>query len=79
MSVDKETDTLLAGQVKDYIVRIDRQEKRVEHDCVDFKTNRATGRLMCKHLGAFLLRADRAKATRLLRKLLRERDRWTFA
>jgi len=78
VSVDKETDTLLAGRVKDYSVRIDRQEKRVEHDCVDFKTNRATGRLMCKHLGAFLMQVDRGKATHLLRDLLRERDHWTF-
>jgi len=64
--------------VKDYTVRIDRQEKRLEHDCVDFRTNRAVGRLMCKHLGAFLMRLDRPKATRLLRELLRERDHWTF-
>src|SRR5207247_9232614 len=33
VSVDKETDTLLSGRVKDYTVRIDRQEKRLEHDC----------------------------------------------
>src|SRR5256885_899390 len=78
VSVDKETDTLLSGRVKDYTVRIDRHEKRLEHDCVDFRTNRAVGRLMCKHLGAFLMRLDRPKATRLLRELLRERDHWTF-
>ncbi len=78
VSIDKETDTLLAGSVKDYTVRIDRQENRLEHDCVDFKTNRATGRLLCKHLGAFLMRIDRPRAIRLLRELLRERDQWTF-
>jgi hypothetical protein len=78
VSVDKETDTLLSGQVKGYTVRIDRQEKRLEHDCADFRTNRAVGRLLCKHLGAFLMRLDRPKATRLLRELLRERDHWTF-
>ena len=78
VEVDKETDTLLAGRVKEYSVRIDRQERRLEHDCVDFKTNRATGRLMCKHLGAFLMRVDRPRAIHLLRDLLRERDHWTF-
>jgi hypothetical protein len=79
VSVDKATDTLLSGRVKEYSVRIDRQEKQLEHDCVDFRTNRAVGRLLCKHLGAFLMQVDRAKATRLLRDLLRERDGWTFA
>ena len=78
VSVDKDTETLLAGEVKEYSVRIDRKEKRIEHDCVDFRTNRAVGRLMCKHLGAFLMRVDRPKAVRLLRELLRERDHWTF-
>src|SRR5207249_2716198 len=78
VSVDKETETLLSGRVKDYSVLIDRQQKRLEHDCVDFRTNRAVGRLMCKHLGAFLMQLDRPKATRFLRELLRERDRWTF-
>ena len=78
VSVDKETDTLLAGTVKEYSVMIDRQARLVEHDCVDFKTNRALARLFCKHLGAFLIRVDRPRAIRLLRDLLRERDRWTF-
>jgi hypothetical protein len=79
VAVDKATDTLLSGRVKDYSVRIDRQEKRVEHDCADFRTNRAVGRLLCKHLGAFLMQVDVPKATRLLRDLLRDRDHWTFA
>lgn len=78
VSVDKATETLLAGSVKDYSVRIDRREKRLEHDCVDFKTNRAVGRLMCKHLGAFLMRVEKSQAVHLLRDLLRERDRWAF-
>lgn len=79
ISVDKETATLLTGRVKGYGVRIDRQEKQLEHDCVDFKTNRAVGRLLCKHLGAFLMLADRTRVVQLLRDLLRERDHWTFS
>jgi hypothetical protein len=77
--IDKETDTLLTGRVKNYSILIDRQRKRLEHDCADFRTNRAVGRLLCKHLGAFLMQVDRAKAARLLRDLLRDRDHWTFA
>jgi hypothetical protein len=79
VSVDKATATLLAGSVKAYSVRIDTQDRLVEHDCVDFRTNRAAARLFCKHLGAFALRLDPPQAVRLLRELLRARDRWTFA
>ncbi len=78
VSVDKATATLLSGTVKEYSVRVDTQERRIEHDCVDFRTNRAKARLLCKHLGAFFLRIDHAQAVRLLRELLRERDHWTF-
>ena len=77
--VDKETTSLISGTVKAYSVVLDLAQKRVEHDCVDFRTNRAKGKLLCKHLGAFLLRVDPRTATPLLRRLLRERDRWTFA
>ena len=78
VSVDKETETLLAGTVKEYSVRIDTQERRIEHDCVDFRTNRAKARLFCKHLGAFLMQVEPARAVRLLRGLLRVRDHWMF-
>ena len=78
VSVDKESATLLAGTVKAYSVRIDTQERRLEHDCVDFRSNRAKARLLCKHLGAFLMKVDRVHATKLLREILRERDHWTF-
>jgi len=78
VSVDKESTTLWSGTVKDYSVRIDTQENRIEHDCADWRSSRAKARLFCKHLGAFVMRIDPAKAVRLLRDLLRERDRWTF-
>jgi len=76
--VDKETATLLSGTVKAYSVRIDTQERRIEHDCTDWRSNRAKARLLCKHLGAFLYRVEPSNILRLLRGLLRERDHWTF-
>ena len=76
--VDKESTSLIAGTVKEYSIVIDIAGQRIEHDCVDFRRNRARGKLLCKHLGAFLLRIDPKSATSLLRRLLHERDRWTF-
>ncbi len=78
VAVDKETSTLWSGTVKEYSVRIDAQERRIEHDCVDWRSNRARARLFCKHLGAFVMRIDPTRAVRFLRDLLRERDHWTF-
>jgi len=78
VQVDKESKSLISGSVKAYSVVMDLARERIEHDCVDFRTNRAKGKLLCKHLGAFLLRVDAKAATELLRRLLKERDRWTF-
>ncbi|HEY5539366.1 MAG TPA: DUF6582 domain-containing protein, partial [Thermoplasmata archaeon] len=76
--VDKESASLMSGMVKAYTVYIDTAKRVVEHDCVDFQTNRAKGRLFCKHLGAFLLYTNPKSAIKLLRRLLRERDQWMF-
>jgi len=78
IQVDKESKSLVSGSVKEYSVVIDLVEERIEHDCVDFRTNRARGKLLCKHVGAFLLRVNPKAASSMLRRLLRERDRWTF-
>jgi hypothetical protein len=78
VQIDKESKSLIGGSVKQYSVVIDLAQGRIEHDCVDFRTNRAKGKLLCKHLGAFFLRIVPQTATSLLRRLLRERDRWTF-
>src|SRR2546430_6188892 len=58
VSVDKETDTLLAGRVKDYSVPGDRQGERVEDGCVDFKTERAAGGVTCQELGGLLVLSE---------------------
>jgi len=79
VSIDKETLTLLSGSVKQYAVRVDTKERLIEHDCADFRTNRAAARLLCKHLGAFFVRIDPVTSVKLLRSLLRERDHWTFS
>ncbi len=76
--VDKVSRTLISGSVKEYSVVIDLAQERIEHDCVDFRTSRAKGKLLCKHLGAFLLQVDPKTPSALLRRLLHERDRWTF-
>ena len=79
VSIEKETATLLTGTVKQYSVTIDFAERAIGHDCVDWLENRSKAKLLCKHLGAFAIAMDRDRATSLLRRLLRERDRWTFA
>ncbi len=79
VSVEKETTTFLSGSVKRYSITVDLADRAIRHDCTDWIQNRSKAKLFCKHLGAFTIAIDRDRATRLLRRLLRERDAWTFA
>ena len=79
VSIDKETETFLSGTVKQYSVTIDLADRAIQHDCTDWLENRSKAKLFCKHLGAFAMAMGRTRATTLLRRLLRERDRWAFA
>ncbi len=66
------------GKVKDYVVRIDIKNRKIMHDCQDWRNNMAS-KNMCKHLGKFLTRLDEERATDLLRDVLKNKEQWTFA
>lgn len=71
-------DNVIAGNVKQYKIKIDLKNKVITHDCDDWKKN-IRSKLMCKHLGkAFLAIGDR-RATTILRRILSEIDDWTFS
>jgi hypothetical protein len=65
------------GKVKDYVVEIDIKKRTILHDCEDWRKNLAS-KNMCKHLGKFFLTLDRETATDLVRKMLINKDDWTF-
>lgn len=65
------------GKVKDYVVQIDVKNRRILHDCEDWRKNMAS-KNMCKHLGKFLLSLDEKRATDLLRNIIKKKEEWTF-
>ncbi len=68
---------IISGNVKQYSVQIDLKNKVVTHDCDDWKKNMRS-KLMCKHLGKAFIAIGNARATRILRQILSEKDDWTF-
>ena len=67
----------LAGKVKEYTVHVDLKNRTITHDCQDWQKN-TDSKTMCKHLGKFMLSLDEARATGIMRQVLRELDQWTF-
>jgi hypothetical protein len=77
VSVSLESSDAVGGKVKEYVVQIDLRNRRILHDCQDWRNNMSS-KNMCKHLGKFLMRLDEGKATEILRQVLRDRDKWSF-
>ena len=67
----------LTGTVKEYSVRIDMNNRTITHDCEDWRNN-MDSKNMCKHLGKFFLRLEEGRATDILRKVLKEKEQWSF-
>ena len=69
---------VIVGNVKQYTVRIDLKNKRITHDCDDWKKHMRS-KLMCKHLGKAFLIIGKSRATAVLKQVLSELDDWTFS
>lgn len=78
VSISQESSDVIEGKVKQYIIRVDIPNRTILHDCQDWRNNMAS-KNMCKHLGKLLMTIDEGKATNILRQVLREKERWSFA
>ncbi len=77
VAVSKATPELIKGKVKDYVIEIDIRSRTILHDCEDWRKN-ADSKVMCKHLGKFLLTTDPDTATSTLRDIIKNKDSWRF-
>ena len=74
----KRGSTIVNAEVKEYTVSLDLMNLSIYHDCTDWTQNRAKAKLFCKHLGRFFLSLRPGEALPVLRRMLRERDKWVF-
>jgi len=74
----KRGSTIINAEVKEYTVSLDLMNMTIYHDCTDWTQNRAKGKLFCKHVGRFFLSMRPGDALPVLRRMLKERDKWVF-
>jgi len=74
----KRGSTIVNADVKDYTVSLDLMNLTIYHDCTDWTASRARAKLFCKHIGRFFLSLKAGESVPMLRKMLRERDKWVF-
>jgi uncharacterized protein YecE (DUF72 family) len=75
--VEVTSDTRLEARVRGYVVIIDGRDRRLIHDCTDWKKRLGQKRL-CKHVGKVLLSIPREQAKRVLDDLTQNAATWRF-
>jgi uncharacterized protein YecE (DUF72 family) len=75
--VSLSTDEHLMGEVKDYYVDIDLEQKVIKHNCADWRKGRGSKRF-CKHLVRFFMELPPGQATHVLSRIWDEIDGWSF-
>lgn len=65
------------GKVKNYIVEINLTEKKLVHNCDDWRKNVETGKF-CKHLVKFFLKLPKDVALETLREIVKNMETWKF-
>jgi hypothetical protein len=72
VEIESSTGEIFKGKVKDFFIEIDTREKRIVHDCDDWR-KRTSRKLFCKHMGSFFMALDEKVSTRLLEDIVSEK------
>lgn len=67
----------LMGDVRDYYIDIDLDQKVIKHNCDDWRKGMGKKRL-CKHLVRFFMELPPGQASRVLSRIWDEIDGWSF-
>jgi hypothetical protein len=77
LTIMKETEHWIEATVRDYHVIIDFEARTILHDCAGWSKDLQTKRF-CKHIGKLLMSMDREKATKMLKRIYSEKEKWKF-
>ena len=75
--ISMSSDDRLMGDVRDYYIDIDLDQKVIKHNCDDWRKGRGSKRF-CKHLVKFFLELPPGQATRALSRIWDDIDGWSF-
>ncbi len=67
----------VAGRVKEYVVEISTRDRRIYHNCEDWRKQLESKRF-CKHMVKFFLKIPRDTALRILNDIVSNIDEWDF-
>jgi uncharacterized protein YecE (DUF72 family) len=75
--IKESSDQLIEAKVKDYRIRINLEDRVLEHDCDDWRRGIDVRRI-CKHIAKVLLSLQPEKTKGIVRDILRNKESWVF-
>ncbi len=73
----KESDHQISGTIRNYIFVINEQERKIIHDCNDWK-NINSKKKLCKHMGKIFLSLPRDLSKKIVNNIIENLARWSF-
>jgi len=77
LTVQQETNNQIKATIRDYNVVIDLENLTVLHDCADWSKVSLSKRF-CKHLGKLMLSLNKEKASKILKQIYTNKEKWEF-
>jgi len=77
LRIEKETDQRIEATIREYHIVIDLEGRTILHDCADWSKALPTKRF-CKHIGKLFLSMEREKATKMLKRIYLQKEKWQF-
>lgn len=65
------------ASIRDYHFSVDTEERVMLHDCADW-SRCAPARQFCKHVGKVMMSIPKEMATKIMKQIAMERERWEF-
>ena len=77
LTIQEETDDRIKALIRDYHVVVDIGNRVVLHDCPDWSRVLPSKRF-CKHIGKLLQSLDKQRATKILKQIYANKEKWEF-
>jgi len=77
LTIQEETLNQIKALIRDYHIVIDLGNRVVLHDCADWSRVLPSKRF-CKHIGKLLLSLDKEKASKILKQIYTNKEKWEF-
>jgi len=77
LSIDEVTDDRITATIRDYMIDIDLKDKKIAHDCEDWRKGLGMKRI-CKHLCKLFLSLPESQSTLILKDIIEKKTIWSF-